>query len=128
MAKKEEGPNQAMALGEYWLRAELMHELLHTLRDMYEPKFEQLYKDGHGWEFNTYLSYWLSGLFVVVEGFNKLKLKDARVQRLFNAHLSDLKQVRHSTYHFASKRAPLIRELNWAEEFMRPSGRSFECM
>ena len=59
-------------------------------------------------------------MFVVVEGFNKLKLKDARVQKLFNEHVSDLKQMRHETYHFVVTANPrageVISQLNWAEE------------
>ena len=37
---------------------------------------------------------------MVGEGFNKLGLKDPRVQRLFKEHLQTLKKVRHYTYHF----------------------------
>jgi hypothetical protein len=105
-------------LAEYWFRARLMHDLLHTLMEIYDGDLNALDNDGHMWEFMTYLDYWLSALFVVVEGFNKLKLKDARVQRLFNSHVSQLKQLRHQTYHFiVQRKAPeVIKQLNWAEE------------
>ena len=38
---------------------------------------------------------------MVVEGFNKLKLKDSRVQKLFKEQLGYLKQLRRATYHFS---------------------------
>jgi hypothetical protein len=84
-------------LAEYWFRARLMHDLLHALMEAYDDDLRAIDKDGHSWEFLTYLDYWLSALFVVVEGFNKLKLKDARVQRLFSPHVSQLKELRHGS-------------------------------
>ena len=106
-------------LAEYWFRARLMHDLLHALMEAYDDGLRAIDKDGHSWEFLTYLDYWLSALFVVVEGFNKLKLKDARVQRLFSPHVSQLKELRHETYHFVIQRKiepRLSKQLNWAEE------------
>jgi hypothetical protein len=44
-----------------------------------------------------FLFYSLSAQFVLVEGFKKLKLKDARVQKPFKAHIGHLKMVRHRT-------------------------------
>jgi hypothetical protein len=75
------------------------------------------------------MSHWLSALFVLVEGFNKVKLKDARVQRLFKEHIQHLKMVRHETYHFVLEEGPSHREilgqLNWAEELHDAIG---ECI
>jgi hypothetical protein len=76
-----------------------MHDWLHALREEYGD-IQGVIDAGCEWELEAYLSYWLAGLFVVVEGFNKLKLKDARVQRLFHAHLNDLKELRHETIPF----------------------------
>jgi hypothetical protein len=108
----------------YWYRAQLMRELTHYMRD--EHTSENDYLRENWWEFETYLSYWLSGLFVVVEGFNKLKLKDARVQKLFKEHVSNLKKWRHETYHFAIELDPagnkVLAELNWAEELHEAIG------
>jgi hypothetical protein len=109
-------------LAEYWFRANIMHDLLHSLRDMHDGDLEAISK-AHRWEFLTYMYYWLSALFVVVEGFNKLKLKDRQVQQLFKEHVNDLKQLRHETYHFVVTKSPLLATissisalLNWAEE------------
>ena len=95
-----------------------MRQLLHELIDQH-GNIGTVIDAGHEHELETYLVFWLSGLFVVVEGFNKLKLKDARVQKLFNEHVSELKQMRHETYHFTLERAEgvkIIRNINWAEE------------
>ena len=111
------GDTASQQLAKYWFRAQLMRDVVHWLKE--EHNLENLPKEDW-WEFETFLVYWLSGLFVVVEGFNKLKLKDARVQRLFKEHLNHLKKLRHETYHFTVERDPsgseLIRQLNWAEE------------
>ncbi len=61
----------------------------------------------------------MAGLFVTVKGFNKLKLKDAEVQKLFTAHVGDLKELRHETYHFTVPRErgrSAIWAINWVEE------------
>jgi hypothetical protein len=39
-------------------------------------------------QFEMFLFYWLSALFVLVEGFKKLKLKDDRVQKARLAHIA----------------------------------------
>lgn len=71
-------------------------------------------------KFEMFLFYSLSAQFVLVEGFKKLKLKDARVQKPFKAHIGHLKMVRHATYHFVHEERPSPREmfgqLNSAEE------------
>jgi hypothetical protein len=59
-------------------------------------------------------------VFVVVEGFNELRLKDARVQKLFKENVRHLRAMRKDlSFHSWSKirRArDIIRQLNWAEE------------
>ena len=72
-------------LAQYWFRARLMHDLLHWMLEEHDRDINAIYDSGEGWDFETFMAYWLSGLFVVVEGFNKLKLKDARVQRSLTA-------------------------------------------
>jgi hypothetical protein len=115
-------PDKALQrLARYWFRAKLMHDLLHTLFEEYDDDLDKLLDAGHWWEFDTYLSHWLSGLFVVVEGFNKLKLRDARVQGLFKEHMKHLKAMRHETYPFILESDSALdmlwhQNLNWAEE------------
>jgi hypothetical protein len=110
--------NASNRLAKYWFRAELMRDIVHTVVEETDD-LKNLPKESW-WEFETFLFYWLSALFVLVEGFNKLKLKDARVQKLFKAHVGHLKMVRHATYHFVLEEGPSPREmlsqLNWAEE------------
>src|SRR4051794_40813778 len=107
-------------LAKYWYRAKLMHDLMHQLLEANNGSLTAVQKNGHWWEFETFLVHWLSGLFVVVEGFNKLKLKDVRVQKLFKDHMRHLKAMRHETYHFVGKPEPsktlVIGQMNWAED------------
>jgi hypothetical protein len=112
----------------YWLRAKLMHDLVHTILDANDRDLGKIEKEGGDLEFMTFLYHWLSGLFVVVEGFNKLRLRDARVQALFKEHLRHLKAMRHETYHFSLGPSPDAIEmfgsgrLNWAEELHEAIG------
>ena len=98
-----------------------MHDHLHYLKDECAPGLQGLDKD-HWWEFEAYLDHWLSALFVLVEGFNKLKIRDVEVQRLSGAHVGILKRVRHKTYHFTLSPQSddltlhMYERLNWAED------------
>jgi hypothetical protein len=75
----------------------MMRDTVHSMVEQHEPGLKTLSKDDW-WAFEMFLSYWLSALFVLVEGFNK-KLTDTRVQKLFKEHVRHLKMVRHATYH-----------------------------
>ncbi len=106
----------------YFYRANLMRGLTHEMRDyLFAPRRRRSTQSKHAWEFFAYLEHWLSALFVVVEGFNKLKMHDARVQSLFKENIQTLKAVRHETYHFTlgNKDSLLLLmrgAINWAEE------------
>ena len=103
-------------LAGYWGRAQIMRRHFQDVIDSYGGISEAVAK-GNGLRLETYLSFWMAALFVAVEGFNKLKLKDARVQKLFKEHLNDLKEFRHETYHFTIvKGGKAIRAINWVEE------------
>ena len=97
----------------------MMRDTVHSMLEQHEPGLKTLSKDDW-WEFETFLFYWLSALFVLVEGFDKLKLKDTRVQKLFKEHVRHLKMVRHATYHFVLEERPshveMLGQLNWAEQ------------
>jgi hypothetical protein len=106
-------------LARYWWRAQVMHGHVWEMRERF-PNLEMKEMDDR-WTFETYLLHWLAALFVLVEGFNKLGLRDREVQRLFNEHLGLLKQLRHQIYHFVPERGDvpeMLRHdrLNWAEE------------
>jgi len=50
----------------------------------------------------TYSSYWLSSLYVIIEGWKELSLKDRRINLLLNnkRHIQKLKRYRNGTFHF----------------------------
>ncbi len=105
-------------LAKYWFRAQLMRDIVH-LAVKKTDELEKLPRE-YWWDFETFLLYWLSTLFVVVKGFNKLKLKNDRVQRLFKRHLGHLERIRNETYNFVIERSAssgeMISKLHWAEE------------
>jgi hypothetical protein len=125
MPKKPKNDDPVARLAEYWFRARMMHEYMHAIMKEYDRDIDVIYKK-KGWEFETYLTYWLSALFVAVEGFNKLKLKDARVQKLFKGHLRYLKAMRHETYHFSvvktREASQVLGQMNWAEDLHEALG------
>jgi hypothetical protein len=101
-----------------WGRAQLMRRHFNDFINSHGGIRKAVAK-GNGLRLETYLSFWMAALFVAVEGFNKLKLKDARVRKLFKEHLNDLKQLRHETYHFTISREKgrkAIHAINWVEE------------
>src|SRR6266702_6716771 len=129
MGKRPKVSDAALrSLAQYWFRAQLMRGLTHKMKGRYlsnvTKRRETAFKKRF-WEFDAYVSHWLSALFVVVEGFNKLKMYDVRVQKLFKENVGRLKQVRHETYHFSEKMATfeaMIGHLNWAEELHEAIG------
>ncbi len=52
-----------------------------------------------------YMSYWYSALFVVVEGWQELKLQDARIDALLSdaSKLGLLRRYRNGVFHFQKK-------------------------
>ena len=116
-------------LAQYWGRGQIMRGLLHSLLDEHGNDIQKIMDDGYGLRLETYMSFWMAALFTTVEGFNKLKLKDAEVQRLFTSHVGNLKELRHETYHFTVSREEgrsAIAAINWAEELHVALGKYLE--
>src|SRR6516164_5696615 len=93
----------------YWLRAKLMHEHMHTLIRVYSDRPGQarltvvatIFEEGRQLEFEAYLSYWISALFVVEQGLAKLQLNTDDLDNLFNKYSRALKKLRQETYDFS---------------------------
>ena len=84
-----------LALAVYWLRADVMHTLVHDTEDAW---LEDAAK--HKTEFETYIAFWLSALFVVVEGFNELKLDATQVPELSDPRVDTLRLFRNGCFHY----------------------------
>jgi hypothetical protein len=115
-------------LAQYWGRAQIMRRHFQDFTDFYGGIPAAVAK-GNGLRIETYLSFWMAALFVTVEGFNKLKLKDKKVQQLFNKHVGDLKELRHETYHFALSKVKgrsAISAINWVEKLHVAIGKHLE--
>jgi hypothetical protein len=107
-----------LALAVYWLRADVMHTLLHDIRDAW---LEDAAK--HKTEFETYIAFWLSALCVVVEGFNELKLDAAQVPELSDPRVDTLRHFRNGCFHyqrdyqkFAHFLSGDLESFDWAEQ------------
>jgi hypothetical protein len=52
-------------------------------------------------ESRLYMSYWYGGLYVVIEGWNELKLSDTIIDELLNSpNVEFLKRYRNGVFHF----------------------------
>ncbi len=104
----------------YWIRALAMRRNMWRLTREVEADAGLISDDWFGYEFTTVVGYWLASLFVVVEGFNKLGIKDPRVTKLLSPRLHDPKAMRHEMFHFQLEdEAKGVRALDagkWAEE------------
>jgi len=107
-----------LALCEYWLAAEFMRRQTHAIKDKWARA-----RTRHWSEFRTYHSYWLSALYVVVEGFEKLGLDKKDVSEMTSEHIARLKKFRDGSFHFQQDTKKQMQslelgdfaELDWAE-------------
>ena len=74
-------------------------------------------------EFQIYLGFWLSALYVVAEGFIEMRLRDPLIEPLIADHLDSLRLYRNATFHFQTKPDKQAQfhdgsanRLNWAED------------
>jgi len=52
-------------------------------------------------EYNLYMSYWFGGLFVVIEGWQQLRLTDKKIGALLNSpNVELLRRYRNGVFHF----------------------------
>jgi hypothetical protein len=110
-----------LRLAEYWLSARLMHDHLHVLREAY-PGLRGIKGDDAA-DLKTYLSFWLSALYVVAEGFLELGLSDPDLDQLVKLYIDSLRLYRNATFHFQKKADKHLQfhdgqavRLNWAED------------
>lgn len=111
-----------LRLAEYWLSARLMHDHVHEMREEFGDVMG-VEQAGFSVEFLTYLTFWLSALYVVCEGFLELKFSDPRIEPLIAEHVDSLRIYRNATFHFQRKPDKHAQfhdgtgqRLNWAED------------
>lgn len=109
-----------------------MHGHVHDLRNLH-GSLDKIREAGDWLEFTTYLDYWLSSLFVVVEGFEDLRLRDPVLEPMIAAHRDSLKLYRNATLHFQRKPDKHLQfhhgetsRLNWAEDLHEAFSAYFE--
>lgn len=58
----------------------------------------------HTDDYGVFMFYWYSGLYVVIEGFKELQLRDAKIEALLQSpNVETLKLTRNATFHFQKK-------------------------
>ncbi len=96
------------ALYRYFIAANKMR--IHFDRALANPKTHQMEPDDnpvaafmvmHADDYGVFMFYWYSGLYVVIEGFNELKLRDAKIESLLQSpNVDALRLMRNATFHF----------------------------
>ena len=105
-----------LALCEYWLAAEFMRRQTHAIKDKWARA-----RTRHWSEFRTYHSYWLSALYIVVEGFEELGLDQKNIPEMTSEHIARLKKFHNGSFHFQRDTKKQFFELgdfaalDWAE-------------
>jgi len=52
-------------------------------------------------DYGVFMFYWYAGLYVLIEGFKELNLKDAKIEQLLQSpNVEALRLVRNATFHF----------------------------
>lgn len=118
-------------LSQYWVSAGIMRKHVIEYKERY-PDLENMNDDVWG-DFIIYTSFWLSALYVVIEGFRDLGLSDKRIDVLLvSKNVDSLRVYRNSTFHFqkTSNKHNQFYEinsdrLNWALEVYLEFGRYF---
>jgi hypothetical protein len=121
-----EDNDPVLYLAQYWASAEHMRRLTVSVH----PKASE--NRAAADQFRTYHSYWLSALYVVVEGYRALGLDKDKVPQLKNrARIDTLSEFRNGTFHyqrdhekqiqFLGDESSRVSSMNWAallhEEF-----------
>jgi len=86
-------------LYKYFMWAESMKSSYETLLD--KNVHEIIPKARFEAEYNLYISYWFAGLYVVIEGWKELGLKDRRIDSLLKSpNVTLLRRYRNGVFHF----------------------------
>ncbi len=97
-SQQDQTPNPAhiFTLHRYFIWADRM-------RWHFDRVLEQGQAGNPNWEVETrlYMSYWYGGLYVVIEGWQELGLKDETVEKLLESpNVSLLRRFRNGSFHF----------------------------
>ena len=89
---------ELVALHRYYIWANRMRihfdEVLSSSKDINDENIEAM----------LYMSYWYAGLYVVIEGWQELKLKDDIIDSfLTSPHVDLLRRYRNGVFHFQAK-------------------------
>ena len=99
------GWSPVVSLYRYFTWSETMrvkfHELASDLLEGKPPVPEVEWQDPTIQEIFAYMSFWYGALFVVIEGWKQLRLKDGPVELLLSfTNVDLLKRYRNGTFHF----------------------------
>jgi hypothetical protein len=91
------------SLHKYWIRANLMR--MHFYQELDRVQAEHDGPDVNftdEFDLRAYMDYWYSAVYVVIEGYKKLKLDDGGIDELLTSHnVYRLQLYRHGTYHLS---------------------------
>ena len=60
-----------------------------------------------GEEFNAFTLYWFASLFVVVDGWKNLNIKEPHINEMIEEHGDSLRLFRNAVFHYSVEAHPL---------------------
>lgn len=113
----------------YFAPCDLMHQHHRRLKAQFFAGEYQ--RDQIGSEFITFTLYWFASLFVVVEGWKKLNIKEPKIDKMIDEHWDSLRIFRNAVFHFQPedrkhKQFFDVAKFNWAEELHAALQKFFE--
>lgn len=97
--KAKANDNEVFNLYKYFIWADSMKTAYENLLDRRTSEIIPVVKFEA--EYNLYISYWFGSLYVVIEGWNELNLKDKEIDSLLKSHnVNLLRRYRNGVFHF----------------------------
>jgi hypothetical protein len=91
--------DEVLNLYKYFIWADSMKTAYENLLDQYTREIIPVSKFEA--EYNLFISYWFGGLYVVIEGWQELNLKDKEVDSLLKSpNVNLLRRYRNGVFHF----------------------------
>lgn len=120
-----------LSLHKYWLQANrMMEDFIQEIGELPEnTNIDNIYQYCsriNNTSIHTYRDLWVASIFIVIEGYKKLKLNDNKIDNLISENkkgISELREFRNSICHFEipSQRNKKMKKLNnlsikWLQE------------
>lgn len=102
MSSQEADPKHIYTLHRYYVWSTILQKHFHDVLAQFQARGEPFtIKSDDGIRAYAYMSYWYAALYVVIEGWQRLGLRDEVIDGLLESpNVELLKKYRHGVFHF----------------------------